>query len=189
MKPLFFFLIVCSVLACQNDSATAQTDGPVVGVVDPKARLVQGPDHEPGMSNLILRMGEATVAPNAVACLPVEASNFKDLLGYQYTMAYDSAALEFQSVRALNLPGYTTGNFGTRFADRGVVSTLWTEPGLKPTSFPDGRRLFEICFVNRMPAGKETTVRFQDGPTYIEVIRANMQKSSLAYANGKVISR
>ena len=185
MKYLLALTLLATLLGCANDVATAQAAEPVTGAVDRTARLGQGPDVLP-TGNLILRMGKATAATGQVACLPVEAANFSNLIGFQYTMAFDSAALRFHSVRQLALPGYTTGNFGVRFADRGVVSTLWTDMNIQGLTRPDNHQLYEICFENLQPAGASTTVRFQDGPTRFEVIRKDMQKVGIAYANGQV---
>lgn len=172
--------------ACRED-ARAQSDSLIVGQVDPSQKLaaVETTKGNP----LVLRMGEATVAPRQQVCLPVEASNFQDLIGLQFTLRFDSASLAYQSVRKLGLPGYGSSNFGTRFAERGYLSNLWMDQGLQGVSRPDGHLLFEACFLNLMEAGESTEVKFQDGPTRFEVVSKGMEKRSISYANGKVISR
>ena len=200
MKFLLLPLLFLALLACQSRNGTAQTgpedaaavsqDGTVVGKVDRSAKLAQGPNAQPGQAPLIVRMGSATSKTGATVCLPVEVTNFKDMIGFQYTMAYDSAALVFKELRNFSLPGYSASNFGTRFADRGVVSTLWTDPGaLTGQSRPENHPIYEICFENVQPAGQTTTVQFKDGPTRMEIIRKNMQQTSMAFANGRVTAR
>lgn len=193
MKYLLLPLLLATFVACQDGTAQDQqgaASGPVTGAIDRSARLVQGPGLQPGVSPMIVRMGSAEVEQGTIACLPVEVSNFQDMIGFQYTMAYDSAALRFVRTQAYGLAGYSAGNFGTRFADRGVVSTLWTDPGnLQGFSKPENTKVYEICFENLMPAGQFAEVKFQDGPTKIEIIRKGMQKLSMAYANGKITSR
>ena len=191
MKIYLFFVLPLLLLGCDRTTATAQGSDPadpVVGTVDGATALKQGPAKSGG-SYLTLRMGSVTAEPGQTVCLPVEATGFKELIGFQYTMAYDSASLEFTSVRALNLPGYSQSNFGTRFADRGVVSTLWTDNSLAGTTLPAGHRLYEICFKNLLPAGERASVRFQDGPTSFEVVNKDMVEMQFTYADGAVISR
>ncbi|MEL6275305.1 MAG: hypothetical protein AAFU03_09410, partial [Bacteroidota bacterium] len=80
---------------------------------------------------LTLRMGEAFAKKGETVCLPIVAQNFKNLIGLQYTIQWDSTQLDYHSVRAFGLPGYGPANFGDRFANRGYLSTLWTEAALQ----------------------------------------------------------
>ena len=134
-------------------------------------------------------MGEATVAKGETVCLPIVAQNFNNLIGMQYTIQWDSTALDFQSVRKFGLPGYGPTNFGDRFTNRGYLSTLWTEAGLQGITIEDGKTLFELCLINRSAPGTETEIRFANGPTTFEVISADMSQWKFRYANGKVISK
>ena len=194
MKICLFFALSLLLLGCEKTKVTApggdplRTDGHVTGQVDATTPLKQGPT-KTGSGYLTMRMGSAVARREQIVCLPVATTGFKDLIGFQYTMAYDSAALEFSSVRALSLPGYSQSNFGTRFADRGVVSTLWTDNSLAGVTLPAGHRLYEICFKNLLPAGERTVVRFQDGPTSFEVVNKDMVELRFTYADGAVISR
>ncbi len=104
-------------------------------------------------------------------------------------MRFDVAALKFHSIRGMNLQSYSSSNFGTRFADRGFLSTLWSDTNLRGVTQPTGHKLFDVCFTNLQPKGKETEVRFADGPTYFEVVGLDMKPRRLVYANGKVISK
>ena len=196
MNPNVLLVLTALLLAACNQTGvnaqagdTVREDGTVAGVVDAETALKQGPAKPGGGGYLTLRMGSAAAERNQTVCLPVEATGFNDLIGFQYTMAFDSAALEFVNVRALSLPGYSLNNFGTRFADRGVVSTLWTDNALAGTTLQAKHRLYEICFTNLMPAGERASVRFQDGPTAFEVINKSMAELQFTYADGEVISK
>ncbi|NJO87407.1 MAG: hypothetical protein HC821_05425 [Lewinella sp.] len=114
---------------------------------------------------LTVRMGEATASPGQTVCLPILTQNFRNLIGFQFTIQWDSTLLDYQSVRSFGLPGYGPSSFGDRFASRGYLSTLWTEAALKGTSLADGTKLFELCLTNRAPSGSEVPVRFTNGPT------------------------
>jgi len=138
---------------------------------------------------LTLRMGEATAKKGETVCLPIVAQNFKNLIGLQYTIQWDSTQLDFHSVRAYGLPGYGPANFGDRFANRGYLSTLWTESTLQGTTLPEGSKLFELCLTNQAPKGKIVPVKFTNGPTTFEVVAADMTQWKFRYANGRVVSK
>lgn len=180
-----------AVLSCNNGTSGArQTGGTVVGKVNPRTPLRQETDESGKKSaSLVMRMGDARAKKGDLVCLPVEASGFKNLIGLQYTMRFDSAALKYESIRGTTLPGYGPQNFGVRFAERGVVSTLWTDMALQGVTKADNYKLFEICFTNLQDKGKETEVRFTDGPTSFEVVAADMAELRFVYANGKVSSK
>jgi len=192
-KISLFAGLLLLAFSCNNGTASAQNGEPVIGKVNPKNPLRQDPGFTGDtkkVRSLILRMAEAKVKTNERVCLPVETTGFKDLLGFQFTMRFDSAALKYEFVRGMKLPGYGSDKFGVRFADRGYVSSLWTDPDIvSGSSLADGTKLFEICFTNLMKKGEETEVKFQDGPTAFEVISNKMEQLRLVYANGKVMSR
>ncbi|SEQ24615.1 cohesin domain-containing protein [Neolewinella agarilytica] len=191
-KMSLFAGLFLLVFSCNNSAANAQTGEPVVGKVNPRSPLIQDPGFTGDKKTraLIVRMGEAKAKSGERVCLPVEATGFKDLLGFQFTMRFDSAALKYESVRGMKLPGYGVDKFGVRFADRGYVSSLWTDPDIvNGSSMPDNTKLFEICFTNLMKKGEETEVKFQDGPTAFEVISNKMEQLRLVHSNGKVVSK
>lgn len=178
-------LIVCS---CQSDknqavlSAQVNTSNPLREDQEASKRATTN-------QAIVLRMGEATVAKGETACLPIVAQNFNNLIGMQYTIQWDSTALDFHSVRKFGLPGYGPSNFGDRFTNRGYLSTLWTEAGLQGITVEDGKTLFELCLTNQAASGTITEVKFTNGPTTFEVISADMSQWKFRYSNGKIISK
>ena len=178
--------------AAPTAASTPVQQAPATGTaaVNRRAKLRANPDDKDSKAPaLIVRMGEGTAAPNERICLPVEMTGFKDLIGFQYTMRFDSAALRYESIEKLNLPGYRKDNFGVRFAERGYVSTLWTDLSLGGVTQPDNHEVYRICFTNLMPKGEQTPVRLQDGPTSFEVVRKDMQVLRFVWADGTVFSR
>ena len=180
---LLFTLFTCS-------AGAQQSAGPVVGKVNSRTPLRQENDESGKKTgSLVMRMGDAKAGKGDLVCLPVEATGFTDLIGLQFTMRFDSSALAYKSIRGTSLPGYGPQNFGVRFADRGVVSTLWTAMDLQGKTKPDNYKMFEICFTNLQEPGEETEVRFSDGPTAFEVVREDMGELRFVYANGVVKSK
>ncbi|PHI18947.1 hypothetical protein CEQ90_15590 [Lewinellaceae bacterium SD302] len=173
--------------ACQGDQTGA--NGPVTGTVNMNGRLqedTKASTRATADQALILRMGEATIDKGEIACLPVVSQDFRNLIGFQFTMRWDSTQLEFQNVRNFGLPGYGPANFGDRFASSGYLSTLWTEATLEGKNIPDGTTLFEVCLKNKAGSGAEVPVRFTDGPTTFEIIAADMGQWKLRFSNGLI---
>ncbi|MEL6393769.1 MAG: cohesin domain-containing protein, partial [Bacteroidota bacterium] len=181
---LLLFSVSLLVAACGKE------DGPSTGQVNPNARLtedVNGPNH-PGSSApaITLRVGEGEVTPGEVICLPFEVTNFKNMLGFQYTIRFDSTKFQYKEVKNFGLPGYGPPDFGTRFESRGVLSSLWSDPSLEPRTLADGSKLFDLCLTAIGNSGEESVVRLSNGPTPFEFIDQGMTRYRLRYANGKV---
>lgn len=161
----------------------------VAAAVNTSGRLAEDPSATAKATSqeaLTLRMGEASVAKGETACLPITAQNFSNLIGFQYTIQWDSTQLAYHSIRNFKLPGYGPANFGDRFTSRGYLSTLWTEAGLKGISLPDNSPLFELCLTNVAAPTAGASVRFVNGPTTFEVIAADMSQWKFRYANGSI---
>lgn len=187
MRYCYFVLLLFAFYACTAD----EKGPPLTAEVNMSRPLGEDPKAtERATSNqaLNLRMGEATVGQGETTCLPVVAQHFRNLIGLQYTIQWDSTQLAYHSVKSFGLKGYGPANFGDRFTSRGYLSTLWTEAGLQGVSLPDGATLFELCLTNRAKSGTESLVRFTNGPTTFEVVAADMSQWKFRYANGRVIS-
>jgi len=189
------FIIVLSALlfavGCNNTASTTDTGGVVTGKVNERNKLREDKDPSGAVKkgSLVLRMADAKARKGETVCLPVEVAGFNNLIGLQYTMRFDSAALKYTRLRNYGLPQYGASNFGVRFVERGYLSTLWHDASLQGVTKPAGTTMFEVCFENLMAKGEETEVWFADGPTSFEVIAADMNQLHFVYANGKVTSR
>jgi hypothetical protein len=190
-RSLLLAALAFTTFSCNPTSSGATEGGIISGAVNKRNKLREDKQENEDKlkGSLVARMGDAKARTGETVCLPVELSNVNQLIGLQYTMRFDSAALRFTSVRNFGLPGYGTANFGVRFAERGVVSTLWHDPSLKGVTKAADTKAFEICFENLQPKGQSTEIRFSDGPTSFEVIQADMQQLRFVYANGRVTSR
>lgn len=192
MKYCFSFLLfIVLLVSCGSRDTRSAQKAPVIGAVNPRTPLRQDDaDRGRDAPALTFRMGEAAVKKGEVACLPVEVSGFTNMLAFQYTIRFDSAAVKFHSVRNLALPGYQVDNFGTRFADRGYLSTLWTARDVvKGNTLATDHKLYELCFTNLQQKGASTEIKFANGPTAFEVVGPNMARYRLVHANGTITGK
>lgn len=188
MRFTIFALLLLLLCSCEAEKKEITTTAEV-DLTNPLREDLEASKRATTNQAINLRMGEAIASKGETVCLPIVAQNFNNLIGMQYTIQWDSTALEFQSVRKFGLPGYGPTNFGDRFTARGYLSTLWTEAGLQGISIEDGKTLFELCLINRAASGTETEIKFSNGPTTFEVIAADMSQWKFRYANGKVVSK
>ena len=74
--------------------------------------------------------------------IPVRVRNFKNIMGMQYTLNFNSSVLELKSVEK-NLLG---ADYNTDFASEGKLPFLWVDPSNNPQSVSDNAVLFELVF-------------------------------------------
>ena len=89
---------------------------------------------------------EGIFRPGDTYCVDLTArSGFDDLLGLQYSLAFDTTVLRVTSVDAnQELPGHT--NSAYVFRDGTVLNSTWNAPGDNAATLDDGTRLVTICF-------------------------------------------
>ncbi|MCG8310185.1 MAG: T9SS type A sorting domain-containing protein [Cytophagales bacterium] len=79
---------------------------------------------------------------NAVIEIPVTAGDFKDISGYQFTVSWDPAQLEYYGVEHGELEGF----YNEQIVDNGVLTTVWDEPGGGSIALEKGAVLFKLRF-------------------------------------------
>jgi hypothetical protein len=76
------------------------------------------------------------------------SNNLVHILGYQYTIKFDTQHLKFLDILENNLPTSTNNNFGTRYADNGFVTTSWVNLNTGQ-SFSDRDILYTFQFIGK----------------------------------------
>ncbi|TXB62153.1 cohesin domain-containing protein, partial [Phaeodactylibacter luteus] len=124
-----------------------------------------------------LTIADETVQPGDQFCLPVTVLNFNDVVGIAFTISYDPAQLQFQSVTNLN-PNLSQFSVNANFGlpaqiGAGNISVNWFNQSIQPTNLPNGAVLFEMCFVAIGNDGQASDLNFSSGVTPIEVSDSN----------------
>lgn len=146
-----------------------------------------------GGTGLRLVIDDASgVAQGQQICLPVKVYNFNNVLGTQFSIAFDNTQLRFDNVRNLNnsiglFDVFKDQNFG--FPGQGAVPNnrmtfLWTAPGANALSLPDGTVLFEMCFT--VQGSSNTEVTFNNTPTQVLVSGASSAPIAFTTENSSV---
>jgi len=75
----------------------------------------------------------------------VKANEFTNMLGYQFTVAFDQNVVEFEDFTAGALRGLTADNFGFAKLNEGALTTVWTNTN--GVTVNDDEVLFTLEFV------------------------------------------
>jgi len=105
----------------------------------------------------------------------IVASDFDNILSFQYSINWNSAAIQWQSpVGSVNpsaLPGMTSASFGTTQSGNGMIGVSWSDPNASGVTVPDGTILFSLTFTVLTSAG--TNISFTGTPVPFEVVNGN----------------
>ncbi|PHN06878.1 cohesin domain-containing protein [Flavilitoribacter nigricans] len=112
-----------------------------------------------------LKFANISGAQGTQVCMDVTVQDFTDMLGMQYTINYDPAVLQFESITNTNLTGLTAGgNFGN--PSPGKITVFWFDQAVSGITLPDDTRIYSICFTVLDEA--PTSITLGDDPTAIE---------------------
>ncbi|WP_367391598.1 cohesin domain-containing protein [Lewinella sp. LCG006] len=122
----------------------------------------------PPLDGFTLILADATANQGDNVCLPVTVNDFNNILGMQFSINYDPAALTFTGAQNFNaaLVGFTAGSVGN--PTPGNLTFTWNDPLATGVTLPNGATIFELCF--DVLTNESTTVVFSGMPTPIEVI-------------------
>jgi gliding motility-associated-like protein len=116
--------------------------------------------------------------PGTTVCLDVQVENFVNVGAMQFSMAWDPAVIQFQSVQGFNpaLIGFDQNGFNTTFAltSTGRTTGSWANFNPVGVTLPDGAVIFQICFTVIGNLGQFSEVSFTSIPTPIEIGDSNL---------------
>jgi len=79
-------------------------------------------------NTLKLRTQDQFIETGTNIAVPVYASNFRDLLGFQFAMNFDPNSLELVELLPNEKTTLSLNNFGLTFLERGLITTSWEQP-------------------------------------------------------------
>ncbi len=120
---------------------------------------------------LTITAADLDVEPGEDICVPVSATNFTDILSFQYTMTWDENILEYTGLKNLSqdLPLFEGGNIS--YSPPNVLTVSWNSSNGECMSFPDGILLYELGFTvsPSCSEGDMTSIEFIESPSEFEV--------------------
>ncbi|MBK7474532.1 MAG: hypothetical protein IPI11_00365 [Haliscomenobacter sp.] len=136
---------------------------------------------------MTLSVGQGSGKTGSTVCVNLNATALRRIISMQYSLKWDSNALEFVQVRNFRLPGLAQENFGQTKTKEGILTFAWIDNSLKGVDLPDGTPLYQICFKIKGKAGSAATISLSPKPTPYEVINTFEQYIQLVGVSGKVV--
>ncbi|TAK49445.1 MAG: T9SS type A sorting domain-containing protein [Saprospiraceae bacterium] len=128
------------------------------------------PDERSG-ETLTLRVNDAFLQPGKEQHIDFTASNFHQIIGYQFTLNFDPGALEFVRVETGDLPSLTEANFGFRFVEDGALTTSWND--FSAHDLPENAVLFSLVFKPKSAIYPGAALRISSDFTAAEAYHEN----------------
>jgi len=131
----------------------------------------------PGASPITISVSpNAQTVPNGTpVSVDIAVQDFTDMAGYQFSMSWDPAVLQFLSVTPA-LPGMApSSNFNLGIAPGGNLAHLYFRQDVNPLTLPDGTKLFTLNFLAVGAAGTSSPVELSAVPTPIVAYNAALQ--------------
>ncbi len=144
------------------------------------------PAEERSGQTLQLNVQDAAMQPGEEQRVDFTVKNFREIVGYQFTLRFDMELLEFQQVEMGGLASLSETNFGFRLLDEGVLTTSWN--AATPTSLPDDAVLFSLVFAARQAANRSQALRISSDYTQAEAYFENGELLDLALNFGQPLT-
>jgi len=113
--------------------------------------------------------------------IPIRVKNFKEILGLQYTLNFNSKTLELKGIEQNKL----NVEYGITKASEGKISFLWNDDKGIAKTLDDGSVLMELVFTKKSPFALEDLNLSNDIAT-IEAWDGNLQKHSIVKTSGSI---
>lgn len=127
-------------------------------------------------------MEDRTAMPGEEIIVPVKVKDFRNVIGYQFTVSWNPEALSFMEVANRSL----TGHFGTTHADRGLLTTSWNDEMTRGVSLDENTVAFELKFKIIGFDGASSDIRIGSELTVSEAYNENLDFLEVKATTGMV---
>lgn len=126
----------------------------------------------PALGQVSISLDDKTVQPGEKFILPVKVNNYKNILGTQFFLRWDTDVLSFEKVMDIHTPFELEDNFGVpESEEEGDLSFVWYETGsLSGISIPDDSTMFAIEFQVKGAFGEFSRVEFYEDTTNVSTV-------------------
>ena len=122
-------------------------------------------------SMLMLNVPEMTLEEGETFTVPFTASGMDEILGYQFTLRFDTDMLEYVELSAGSLPSLSASNFNLLRTEEGWLTTSWNVMDVAPQEAET--RLFSITFrARRAVESLSELIEVSGVPTAMEAYNA-----------------
>jgi len=139
---------------------------------------------DPPIVGFGLLLPSVTAMTGAQVCLPLSVTGFDNILGMQFSINFDPAALTYTGAQNFSplLSGFSNGSIGNPSA--GNLTFTWNDPNATGVTLPNGTVIAELCFT--VVTTTTTTISFSGTPTPIEIVDGNEMTVPFNSRNGRI---
>lgn len=120
--------------------------------------------------------GLSACNPGDTVSFDLEVADFQNIRGFQFSLEWDEAVMDFLTVKNFALANFSAANIGSAAADNGRLAVAWISMSPNGASLPDGSVIAELQFVVTGNINDETTLEFTGEPTEKMIIHQNFSQ-------------
>lgn len=121
-----------------------------------------------GGNRIQLILGSAEGQTGETICVPMTVRDFKDVVGMQYSINFNTDVLEFVESKDFNLTGFSTASINSEhIGTSSALVVTWNSPSTDPITIADGTVIVNLCFRIKASSGS-SDLRFVSNPVIIE---------------------
>ncbi len=139
----------------------------------------------PLQAQVTLSSPTLTVDPESFFAADIRTYEFIDIQGVQFSIQWDPAVLEFQTVENFGIQ-LNDINFGLEQVDEGKLGFLWFDVNVEGVTLAEGDTLFTLIFKAIGDPGMTSFIEFGESPTAIEILDIQDNVLDAAFETGEV---
>ena len=116
-----------------------------------------------------LWIGQSVPAAGGLVEVPLLARGLEGLTSLQFSLAWDTASLEFEGASAGALSGFGENNWAVTAGNTGRLSVSWEDPAGAGLALRDGASLLRLRFRPKSSQASASMLDFAASPTPLEV--------------------
>jgi len=144
-----------------------------------------GGDDRTMVGDLVFNINDATMVAGQEYTVDFTAKDFTDVMGYQFSLAFDTDAVDFVDVNAGTLSNLTAANFGMAKLSEGILTTSWNNQ--VATNLNDNDVVFSVTFTAKTNTQLSNVMNISSRYTVAEAYNNDLELLDVAIAyNGDV---
>lgn len=128
----------------------------------------------------------ATVDAGGEVRVNVRGNNIGDLVGLQYSLAWDKEVLEYEGIENIAFDKDMGESFNLSRLDTGRIGFLLVDPEQDGFNLPDSSLMFTFVFTASTSVGVQTTITWVEDPLEAVVLDNDGQTVTTTYTEGTV---
>ncbi|MCB0517755.1 MAG: hypothetical protein H6577_05090 [Lewinellaceae bacterium] len=128
-----------------------------------------------------------TCNPGDTVVFELKVQEFTGIRGFQFTLQWDAAVMEFLAPQNFSLGGFTGQSIGANAAGGGKLAFAWFNPGNGGSTLPDGTSICQLKFLVTGNDSDETPLSFTDATIPALIVFQNLSHDVPSFTNGHLL--